>query len=211
MWYIDPIDGTTNFAHGLPLFCISLGLVERDGSKEQPLLGVVYAPAMDCLYFGGAGLGAYCETKGSRKRLEVSSVSTIERALLASGFPSAELRRKMALGEKEPWAASQKERLWRLDAIGHGVRRLGVAALEICWVAEGRFDAFWDFGLRPWDVAGATAILNEAGGKATDVDGGELDLHRARYLASNGKLHSALVEAMREGLDEGVPLLSKEA
>ncbi len=181
-WYVDPLDGTTNFAHGHPFFCLSLGLV---GGGEH-LVGVVVAPALGTEWTAHRGGGAWRD--GSR--IGVSDTTAIEDALLATGFPATR--------------ASVEDNNYRaflaLDAASHGVRRCGAAALELALVADGGYDAFWDLGLKPWDLAAGALLVREAGGRVTDLRGEALELSKGRILASNGRLHDALVAGLAGGL-----------
>ena len=177
-WHVDPIDGTNNYAHGHPWFCLSIGLWDGDVAE----LGVVHAPAMGLTYRAARGAGL--ERNGARA--SVSDVDAVERALLATGFPS------------EPWQAARNNyrEYVTLDARSHGVRRCAAAALEICMVAEGAYDGFWDQGLSSWDLAAGALFVAEAGGKVTDLDGGPFDLRSGRILATNGALHDSLLDAL---------------
>ena len=187
VWYIDPIDGTTNFAHGHPFFCISMGLVERHGASEVPVVGVVIAPALQTMWSAARGLGATRTSMHGRERLAVSTNAMLDDALLATGFPA--IRRSTSDNNYPPFLT--------LDSTTHGVRRCGAAALEICLVADGAYDAFWDIGLKAWDLAAGTVIVREAGGSVTLMSGADLELHAGRFLASNGALHGPLVESLR--------------
>ncbi len=182
VWYVDPIDGTTNFAHGHPFFCVAMGLVHRG----LPDVGIVVAPALSLEWTAVRGGGATRNGEPCR----VSSTDSLEDALLSTGFPS--------------WRASRADNNYRdfliLDAASHGVRRCGASAIELAMVADGTYDACWDIGLKPWDVAASTLLVREAGGVVTDVDGGSLDLARfaemgGRILASNGRLHPQIARA----------------
>jgi myo-inositol-1(or 4)-monophosphatase len=183
VWYVDPIDGTTNFAHGHPFFCIALGLVERDSAgAEQPIAGVVVAPALSLEWRGARGLGALRNGIACR----VSSTRRLDEALLGSGFPAA--RARTSDNNYAPFLA--------VDAASHGVRRCGSAAMELCLVADGGYDAFWDIGLKAWDVAAAIAIVREAGGRASDLAGDAAEIHAGRILLSNGLVHDELLAAI---------------
>ena len=187
VWYVDPIDGTTNFAHGHPFFCISLGLVERQGADEVPVAGVVIAPGLQTMWSAARGLGSRRTSVHGTEGLAVSTTALLDDALLATGFPAA--RRSTANNNYAPFLT--------LDSTTHGVRRCGAAALEICLVADGAYDAFWDIGLKAWDLAAGTVIVREAGGTVTQMNGDALDLHTGRFLASNSVLHTTLVESLR--------------
>ncbi|MDQ3031736.1 MAG: inositol monophosphatase [Myxococcota bacterium] len=190
VWYVDPIDGTTNFAHGHPFFCVSMALVHAG----EPELGIVIAPALAIEWTAVRGGGA--SRNGALCR--VSDTESLDDALLSTGFPS--------------WRASREDNNYRaflaLDAASHGVRRCGASAIELAMVADGSYDAFWDVGLKPWDVAASTLFVREAGGLVSDHDGAPLialdDFAGAggRVLASNGRLHGQLAR----GLAGAVPL-----
>jgi myo-inositol-1(or 4)-monophosphatase len=173
-WIIDPLDGTTNFAHGFPQFCVSIAY-ERRGRIE---LAVVF-DALKCeLFVAARGRGARLNARPIR----VSRTPSLDLALLATGFPYD--RRERRNFYFTFWEAFMMRT--------QGVRRTGSAALDLCYVACGRVDAFWEFGLRPWDVAAGALIVAEAGGRVTNLDGSALDLDARRILASNGKLHRAM-------------------
>ncbi len=173
-WIIDPLDGTTNFAHGFPQFCVSIAY-ERRGRVE---LGVVFDALKRELFVAARGRGARLNARPIR----VSRTPTLELALLATGFPYD--RRERHNFYFTFWEAFMMRT--------QGVRRAGSAALDLCYVACGRIDAFWEFGLRPWDVAAGALIVAEAGGRVTRLDGAALDLEARQLLASNGKLHRAM-------------------
>lgn len=176
-WYVDPLDGTINFAHGLPLFAVSLGLVERG----EPLVGVVHAPALGMTFAGGPGLGA---TRNGAA-IGPSATEDVDRALLATGFPTARGDRQRNL---QQFAA--------LTAAAQATRRLGSAALDLCFVACGWLDGYWEGHIKPWDTAGGVAIVRGAGGKVTAYDGGPFDLTTGQVLATNGRVHQALVRVL---------------
>jgi myo-inositol-1(or 4)-monophosphatase len=173
-WYVDPLDGTTNFAHGFPIFCVSMAL-EHKGKR---IAGVVYDPTRDELFAAEQGSGAYL----NQQRIQVSKTSTLAECLVATGFPSHKRH-------KNPNIYFYHQITLRT----HGVRRAGSAALDLCCVASGRFDGFWEFNLNPWDTAAGVLIVEEAGGKVTDFRGGPLQLNSRETLASNGQVHGALV------------------
>jgi myo-inositol-1(or 4)-monophosphatase len=183
-WYVDPLDGTTNFAHGHPFFCVSVALCHR----AQPLAGAVFAPALGVLWSAARGLGATRNGEPCR----VSDTARVDDALLSTGFPS--------------WRGTRADNNYRaflaLDAASHGVRRCGAAAIEIAMVADGSYDAFWDLGLKPWDVAAGMLLVSEARGTVTDFDGGPARIDAGRILASNGRIHSEIAR----GLAGAIPL-----
>jgi myo-inositol-1(or 4)-monophosphatase len=177
-WIVDPLDGTTNFAHTYPQFCVSIGY-ERRGRIE---LGVIWDALKKELFVARRGGGA----RLNRKPMRVSHVRTLETALLATGFPyDRRERRRFYLCFWEAFMLRT-----------HGVRRTGSAALDLAWVACGRIDAFWEFGLKPWDVAAGSLLVEEAGGHVSNMDGTTLDLEGAQIIASNGRLHQEMIETL---------------
>jgi myo-inositol-1(or 4)-monophosphatase len=174
-WYVDPLDGTTNFAHGFPVFCVSMALEH----KGQRIAGVIYDPTRDELFSAERGNGAYL----NGKKIQVSKVANLAECLVATGFPSHKRH-------KNPNIFFYHHITLRT----HGVRRPGSAALDLCSVACGRFDGFWEFNLNPWDTAAGVLIVQEAGGTVTDFRGGAFQLASRETLASNGLVHAALVE-----------------
>lgn len=173
-WIVDPLDGTTNYVHGFPFYCVSIAL-ELDGALA---LGVVYDPVRDLLYEAQAGQGAWV----GDQPLRVSGVSALDHALVASGF--AYDRRTRA----DDYLRFIRVFLERAQ----GFRRAGAAALDLCMVASGVLDGFWEFNLSPWDVAAGALIVQEAGGRVTDMDGGPLTLDAPRVLATNGLIHTEM-------------------
>jgi len=176
-WYVDPIDGTTNFAHGYPLVCTSIGL-EAQGELA---LGVVYAPMLNEMFIGVKGQGATL----NGRLIHVSETPRLQRALLATGFPYDRNTVAMNAG--------------CFDAFLHhaqGVRRDGCAALDLCSVAMGRFDGFWEYGFAHWDMAAGAVIIREAGGSVTLPDGAPLIGVSHDLVASNGLIHSEIVEVL---------------
>jgi myo-inositol-1(or 4)-monophosphatase len=203
VWYVDPIDGTTNFAHGHPFFCLAMGLAVRtDDEGEVPVAGIVLAPAMQLEWAAAAGLGA---TRNGQP-IQVSGTAALEDALLATGFPST--RARIDDNNYKAFLA--------IDAATHGARRCGAAAMELCLVADGAYDAFWDISLKRWDVTAPTVIIREAGGRVTDYESGELPLDRferngGRVIASNGSVHEELRNAIRGALPLPPGLPTKKA
>jgi myo-inositol-1(or 4)-monophosphatase len=176
---IDPIDGTTNFMHGIPHFAISIAL-EREG---QLVSGLVYNPVTDDLFTAEKGHGAYL----NNKRLRVAERKELAPSLIATGLPW--------LG-KDGHARALAEMGAVLDATS-GVRRFGSASLDLAWVAAGRFDGFWERGLKPWDVAGGIVLVREAGGVITDMQGGADMLSGGTLLAANENLHPQLLKLLK--------------
>lgn len=175
-WVVDPLDGTTNFAHGHLQFAVSVGLLHHG----KPALGVVLAPARREIFVGGLGVRATC----NGRMIQVSQVDTMAKALLATGFP---YDRRERLPQLLEW-------LGRSLMVAQGVRRAGSAALDLCELAAGRIDAYYEVGLAPWDVCAGQAIVTAAGGLVTDFGGGPHDVFGRQLLASNGRLHQGLIQ-----------------
>src|SRR5579863_6607605 len=192
-WYVDPLDGTTNFAHGYPVFCVSMALEHRGPEKRPQLIaGVVYDPTRDELFSAERGRGAHLNGAA----IQVSQAAQLKECLLATGFPSHKRH-------KNPNIHFYHQITLRT----HGVRRAGSAALDLCNVASGRFDGFWEFNLNPWDTAAGVLLVEEAGGKVTRFDGQPFRIDSKETLASNGLVHDALLREFQailrgEGLEE---------
>jgi myo-inositol-1(or 4)-monophosphatase len=182
-WYVDPLDGTTNFAHGYPVFCVSLALEHRGGGEAKRVAGVVYDPTRDELFVAEQGKGSHLNGKPIR----VSKARELKECLVATGFPSHKRH-------KNPNIHFYHQITLRT----HGVRRAGSAALDLCNVASGRFDGFWEFNLNPWDTAAGVLIIEEAGGKVSRFDGSPFELDSRETLASNGLVHDALLHEFEE-------------
>ena len=179
-WYIDPLDGTTNFAHGYPVFCVSMGLEHRSsGQSAERVAAVVYDPTRDELFSAEQGRGAYLNGDA----IHVSKTATLKESLLATGFPSQKRH-------KNPNIYFYHQ----ITLQSHGVRRAGSAALDLCNVAAGRFDGFWEFNLNPWDTAAGVLLVQEAGGKVTRFDGSAFELNSRETVASNALIHDALLQ-----------------
>jgi myo-inositol-1(or 4)-monophosphatase len=178
-WYVDPLDGTTNFAHGFPVFCVSMAL-EHLG---QRIAAVVYDPTRDELFSAEKGRGAQLNGKPCR----VSQTSRLQECLVATGFPSHKRH-------KNPNIYFYHQITLRT----HGVRRAGSAALDLCNVACGRFDAFWEFNLNPWDTAAGVLLVEEAGGKVSRFDGSPFELNSRETLASNGLVHDDMLHEFQQ-------------
>jgi myo-inositol-1(or 4)-monophosphatase len=174
-WVIDPLDGTTNFVHGYPPFCVSVGLMRG----EEPVLGVVYAPALGEEFWAVRGGGAW--RNGAPVR--VSTRDSLRESMLATGFPYDV---QTAADDVVPLFAAFLRR-------AQAIRRDGSAALDLCYVAMGRFDGFWERRLRPWDTAAGAAILAEAGGRLSRFDGGPFSIHVPEVVASNGRIHAEML------------------
>ncbi len=186
IWFIDPLDGTTNFVHGLPLYSVSIALFKTNSSKSSKnfdylngnlVAGIVYAPALNEIFYAEEGKGAFL----NGKKIHVSKTKTVKDSLLVTGFPYND--KKINL----PYFALMLSK-------SQAVRRLGSAALDLCYTAAGRFDGYWEFGLKPWDIAAGALIIKEAGGLVTDTSGNLLDLFGADILATNKNIHKEMVK-----------------
>jgi myo-inositol-1(or 4)-monophosphatase len=178
VWIVDPIDGTVNYAHAVPVFCISIAL---EINKEVKL-GLVYNPVSGERFFSEAGKGAYF---GDRK-ISVSNISSLKDGLIVTGFP---------YGAKNNMDRCI-DHFNNFIKFGLPIRRLGSAALDLCYVAAGRFEGFWEVSLNPWDVAAGYLILKEAGGKITDFTGNRYSIYNKQILATNGKVHDEMIEVL---------------
>ncbi len=176
-WIVDPLDGTTNFAHGYPAFCVSIGLE----LKGRVVLGVVYDPLRHELFEAEASKGAFL----NGERIHVSKVASLNTALLVTGFAYDRESRQRNLVHFSRFALES-----------HGIRRSGSAALDLCYVAAGRVDGFWELKLSPWDVAAGSLIVAEAGGRITDFVGNSFKTDGAQTLATNGLIHQEMVEVL---------------
>lgn len=177
VWIVDPLDGTTNYAHGYPVFAVSIAL-EHQG---EILLGVVYDPMRDELFAAERGAGATL----NGRRIRVSDVEDLNKAMLCTGFP-------YDVRERGEFARHFRNFIMTAQA----VRRDGSAALDLAYVASGRFDGFWEEGLNPWDVAAGALLVEEAGGRVTDYQGRPFSIYRAPVLASNGLVHEAMMRVL---------------
>ena len=188
-WYVDPLDGTTNFAHGFPVFCVSIALehqpseLESRGKRAQRIAAVVYDPTRDELFSAEQGKGAQL----NGEPIHVSKTAALKESLLATGFPSRKRH-------KNPNIYFYHQ----ITLHSHGVRRAGSAALDLCNVAAGRFDGFWEFNLNPWDTAAGVLIVEEAGGKVTRFNGSPFELNSRETVASNGLIHDALLREFED-------------
>jgi myo-inositol-1(or 4)-monophosphatase len=183
-WYIDPLDGTTNFAHGYPVFCVSMGLEHRSsGQAGTRIAAVIYDPTRDELFTAEQGRGALLNGEA----IHVSKTARLKESLLGTGFPSHKRH-------KNPNIYFYHQ----ISLQTHGVRRAGSAALDLCNVASGRYDGFWEFNLNPWDTAAGVLIVEEAGGKVTRFDGSPFELNSRETVASNGLLHEALLHEFQQ-------------
>jgi len=183
-WIIDPIDGTVNFAHGVPICCVSIAVLHKD----EIILGAVYNPMMNELFFAEKGKGA---TLNGRP-INVSGKSDFKQAFLVTGFPY-----------KWPDAAEHPIKVFEMLVLeGLPVRRLGSAAIDLCWVACGRFDGFWEYNLQAWDVAAGYLIVKEAGGRVSDFKGRDASVFERQTLATNGLIHEAILEMIMNKTSE---------
>jgi myo-inositol-1(or 4)-monophosphatase len=182
-WYVDPLDGTTNFAHGFPQFCVSLGLEQRDAALRPEedgrlVAAVIYDPIRDELFAAERGRGARLNGRPMR----VSRTPELAEALIATGFPSRKRHQDTNIHFYHEFTLRS-----------HGVRRAGSAALDLAYVAAGRLEAFWEFNLNPWDTAAGILLVEEAGGRVTDFSGYAFRLDSREILASNGLIHAELL------------------
>ncbi len=179
-WIIDPLDGTTNFAHQYPFFCVSIAF-EQAGQLQ---CGAVYDPWRDEMFTGARGLGAYVNDR----RLRVSAIGKLDSALLLTGFPYGHREKiEIVINQFRAFLIASQ-----------AVRRGGSAALDLCYLALGRCDGFWELDLNPWDTAAGVIILEEAGGRISDFDGKPFSVYGKQILASNGRIHEEMREVLRQ-------------
>lgn len=179
LWYVDPLDGTTNFAHGFPVFCVSMGLARGD----EVIAGVVFDPTRNELFAAERGRGATLNGKS----IHVSKVRALGESLLSTGFPS-----------KKRHANPNIYFYHQLTLKSHGLRRPGSAALDLASVASGRTDGYWEFNLNAWDTSAGVLLVEEAGGRVTHIDGTKFDVAASRdILATNGLIHTELLQEMQ--------------
>jgi myo-inositol-1(or 4)-monophosphatase len=185
-WYIDPIDGTTNFARGIPHFCISIGLEH----KGELIIGVIFDPIKNELFTAQKNKGAYL----NGKKIKVSTIKTLKNTVLVTGFAYDHFTNP----------DNNVKQLGDFLKISKGIRRLGSAALDFCYVACGRFDGYWERNLKPWDVAAGILVLQEAGGRVTDYKNKKINLAVVNtIIASNGKIHSQMVKVIKKSYGRG--------
>jgi myo-inositol-1(or 4)-monophosphatase len=173
-WHVDPLDGTTNYAHGYPCFAVSIGLLE----DAEPIVGAVFNPISNELFTAARGEGAYLNAN----RIHVSRVEALAHCLVSTGFPTDQRKQSANINY-----------YWEFTLHSHGVRRDGSAALDLCSVACGRFDGFWEFGLNSWDSAAGTLIVREAGGTVTGLSGQPYHPGDPEVFASNGLIHDEML------------------
>ncbi len=178
-WYVDPLDGTTNFAHGFPTYNVTLAL-EKAG---EIVAGVIFDPERGEMFACERGSGSQL----NGQPIHVSRVAKIDETLVATGFPSRKRHRDINV-----------HFYYQLAMITHGVRRAGAAALDLAYVASGRLDAYWEFGLNPWDMAAGILLVTEAGGRCSDMQGGPAHVRGPHLLADNGAVHQAMLEVFGE-------------
>lgn len=178
-WYVDPLDGTTNFAHGYPNFNVTMAL-EKAG---EVICGVIYDPNRNELFTAERGGGAYL----NNRRIHVSKAAKLEEALLSTGFPSRRRHQNINI-----------HFYYHLAMLTHGVRRGGAAAIDLAYVACGRLEGFWEFALNPWDMAAGCLLVEEAGGRCSDMLGGPFSLRGPHVVADNGLIHGELMELFQE-------------
>ena len=179
-WLVDPLDGTSNFLHGLPVFAISIALEEHG----EITAGIVYEPLHDTLFWATRNGGAYL----NNRRLRVSARQHLPEALIATGIPF------LGRGDHPRYIATLQAVMGRVA----GIRRFGAAALDLAYLAAGRFDGFWEYGLQPWDIAAGILLVREAGGFVSDFAGGGTMLASGDVVAGNGQLHQPLLEILRQ-------------
>ena len=178
-WYVDPLDGTTNFAHGYPIYNVTMGL-EQDG---EMLVGVIFDPSRQEMFSAERGAGAYL----NNRRIRVSASKRLADSLVSTGFPSRKRHLNVNIHFYHQMAMAT-----------HGVRRGGSAAIDLAYVACGRLDAFWEFGLNPWDMAAGTLLVTEAGGRCSDMKGGVHTMRSPHLLTDNGAIHPETLELFAE-------------
>jgi myo-inositol-1(or 4)-monophosphatase len=175
------LDGTTNYAHGFPIYCVSIALARRG----EVILGVIYDPARQELFSAVKGKGA----RLNGNKIHVSSTGRLSQSLLATGFPY----------DIRVSSVNNFDHFQNFALCAQAVRRAGSAALDLCYVAAGRFDGFWEMKLGPWDMAAGSLLVKEAGGKSTDFSGRPLQLEGKQVLASNGKIHRSMIQILKKG------------
>jgi myo-inositol-1(or 4)-monophosphatase len=178
-WFVDPLDGTTNFAHGFPIFNVTLALAKG----KQVIAGVVFDPERKEMFAAERGAGATL----NGKTIRVSKAKLLEDSLVATGFPSRKRHQNVNV-----------HFYYQLAMLTHGVRRAGAAAIDLAWTACGRLDAFWEFGLNPWDMTAGTLLVEEAGGRVSSMSGAPLDLYGPHLLVDNGLIHDEMLTLFQD-------------
>lgn len=179
-WIVDPLDGTTNYAHGYPCFCVSIALL----NQERPIVGVVYDPNLKNLFWAVKGGGPW----RNKIRIRVSKERDLKRSLLATGFAY----------DVHKTRDDNIDHFTNFIKKAQAVRRDGAAAIDVCYVACGRYDGFWEMGLKAWDVVAAVLILEEAGGRSTMFSGDRLDIYGDNVVCSNGRIHRSMLKILRK-------------
>lgn len=190
VWYVDPLDGTTNYVHGHPYYCVAIGLMQDD----TPIVGAVVAPSIGVRWSGWVGAGAghqdgqpiHGTARRNEERCRVSAQSLLSESLVATGFPP----------NRDRAPENNFDSFMAVKKVAQGVRRCGSAAMDLCLVADGTYDAYWERRLHSWDVVAASAVLLAAGGRITALDGGFPDYHVGHLVASNGHVHEELIAAI---------------
>lgn len=190
VWYVDPLDGTTNFVHGHPFFAVAIGLMLDD----EPVAGAVVAPALALRWRAFRSAADRGEALRNEEHCEVSPVRSLAKALLGTGFP----------GDRSASPANNFGSFVEVKRAAQAVRRCGAAAIDLCFVADGTYEGFWERRLQTWDVCAASAMVLAAGGRVTALDGGPVRYHAGHICASNGKVHDALVEAIMRGETQAI-------
>ncbi len=180
LWTIDPLDGTTNYAHGFPIFCVTISLLK----KGEVIMGLTYNPMLGEMFYVERGAGAFL----NRRRIQISGTEDLNDSLLATGFP-------YDLRESED---NNLDYFSSFVMKAQAVRRAGSAALDLAYTACGRFDGFWEFKLGAWDIAAGCLLVEEAGGRVTNFKGGKVDLFTGEVLASNGKIHDQMLKILKD-------------
>ncbi len=178
VWVIDPLDGTTNFAHSLPIFAVSIGVQK----KGETIAGVVYDVMNDIIYSAEKNSGAF----SNNEKIYVSGRETLSQSVLVTGFPY----------DIKDNPGKAFERFELLTKSSRGMRRLGSAAIDFCYLAKGVFDGFWEVHLHPWDICAGKLIVEEAGGKVTDFKGNRINIFSKKILSTNGKIHNEIIKLM---------------
>lgn len=179
MWHVDPLDGTTNFVHGFPMYCVSIGLAIRD----EPIVGVIHIPTMNETFHGAKSCGA----KLNNKAIHVSKRTDLSQSLLTTGF---------AYLKEEENLAPEIHRFQKAHLEARAIRRPGAAALDLAYVSAGIFDGFWEKNLASWDICAGALLVQEAGGKVSDYSGKKFTLHSKELLASNGLIHKKMIDIL---------------
>ncbi|KKP38762.1 MAG: monophosphatase, myo-inositol-1(or 4)-monophosphatase [Candidatus Peregrinibacteria bacterium GW2011_GWF2_33_10] len=194
-WIIDPLDGTANFTKNIPFFAVSIGLEKA----QKMIIGIVYNPILNQMFFAEKGSGAYLawdknkplktikNVQKNAKKMHVSETKTVKNSMMSTGF----------IPSNETHLEENLQLFARLSKNAKALRRMGAAALDLCFVAAGWFDGFWEYDLCPWDVAAGSLIIQEAGGNVTNFDGSKFDLNLGKILATNGKIHKEMIKTLK--------------